>query len=450
MSTIRFPADFLWGTATSAYQIEGAVREDGRGETIWDRFCATPGKIFEGHTGEVACDHYHRFREDVALMRELGLRSYRFSVAWARVFPAGGGRLNPAGLDFYQRLVDELAGAGITPMATLYHWDLPQALQDHGGWEARDTARYFADYAAALFQRLGDRIKLWITHNEPYVAAFIGYGTGEHAPGIRGQAKAVQVAHHLLLSHALAVQAYRERKGAGGKIGISLDLHPVLAASDHPEDRQAATLYDARQNRWFLDPVFLGRYPPDLLEILRRRNEAPRHPEEDLQTFAASPVDFLGVNYYFRQLVRRPERKGDLFAPVRPDYPGVHFTEMGWEEWPDGLYELLKRLDREYGQPELYVTENGAACPDERMADGRVDDQDRVSYLREHFAAAAKALAEGVRLKGYQIWSLLDNFEWAFGYSKRFGLVHVDRQTLRRTPKQSALWYRRLIAEGGL
>jgi beta-glucosidase len=450
MSNIRFPADFLWGAATSAYQIEGAVREDGRGETIWDRFCATPGKIFEGHTGEVACDHYHRFREDVALMRELGLRSYRFSVAWARIFPAGGGRLNPAGLDFYQRLIDELVAGGITPLLTLYHWDLPQALQDRGGWEARDTAGYFADYAAALFHHLGDRVRLWITHNEPCVAAYIGYGTGEHAPGIRSQAKAVQAAHHILLSHALAVKAYREQGGAGGRIGISLDLHPALAASDHPEDRKAAALYDAQQNRWFLDPVFHGRYPQDLLEILQHRNEAPPHPEEDLKILAACPVDFLGVNYYFRQLVRRPQRTGELYAPVRPDYPGARFTEMGWEEWPDGLYELLKRLDRDYGRPELYVTENGAACPDERMAEGRIDDQDRVRYLREHIAAAGKALSEGVRLRGYQVWSLLDNFEWAHGYSKRFGLVHVDRESLRRTPKQSALWYRRLIAEGGL
>ena len=450
MSATRFPPDFLWGAATSAYQIEGAVREDGRGETIWDRFCATPGKIFEGHTGEVACDHYHRFREDVALMRELGLRSYRFSVAWARILPAGFGRLNPAGLDFYQRLVDELAGSGITPMVTLYHWDLPQALQDRGGWEARDTARYFADYAVALFERLGDRVKLWITHNEPYVAAHIGYGTGEHAPGLRDQAKALQVAHHLLLSHALAVQAYRQRADAGGKIGISLDLHPAQAQSDHPQDRQAAMLYDAHQNRWFLDPVFRGRYPQELLQIAQRRHGAPRFPQEDLQTFAAAPVDFLGVNYYFRQLVRRPERKEELFLPVRPDYPGARFTEMGWEQWPGGLYELLTRLHREYGQPELYVTENGAACPDERMADGRIDDQDRVSYLREHIAAAGKALAEGVRLKGYQVWSLLDNFEWAQGYSKRFGLVHVDLRTQERRPKKSALWYSRLIERGSI
>jgi beta-glucosidase len=450
MNAYRFPKDFLWGAATAAYQIEGAVQEDGRGETIWDRFCATPGKIFAGHTGEVACDHYHRYREDIILMRELGLRSYRFSIAWARILPAGGGRPNPAGLDFYQRLVDALAEAGIVPMATLYHWDLPQALQDQGGWEARDTASRFADYAAVLFDALGDRVPLWITHNEPYVSAYIGHKTGEHAPGIRDEAKAVQVAHHLLLSHALAVQSFRSHRNAGAKIGISLNLHPAKAESDQPEDLQAAALFDAYQNRWFLDPVFRGRYPEDLLEIFQRQNGTPRLQEEDLQTFAGAPVDFLGVNYYFRQIVRRPERPGELFATVRPDYPGVRFTEMGWEVWPDGLYDMLIRLHREYGQPELYVTENGAAFPDDLLRDGRIDDQDRVMFLNDHFQAAGRAMAEGVRLKGYQVWSLLDNFEWAFGYDRRFSLVHVDFATQKRTPKSSALWYRGVIERGEL
>jgi beta-glucosidase len=448
--TYRFPKDFLWGAATAAYQIEGAVQEDGRGQTIWDRFCATPGKIFAGHTGQTACDHYHRYREDIALMRDLGLRSYRFSIAWARIFPAGSGRPNQAGLDFYQHLVDALAEAGIVPLATLYHWDLPQALQDQGGWEARDTARRFADYAAILFETLGDRVKLWITHNEPFVAAYIGHKTGEHAPGIRDEARAVQVAHHLLLSHALAVQAFRQQQSAGAKIGIALNLHPVEAASEESEDRRAAALFDKYQNRWFLDPVFRGGYPLDLLEMFQSRHGTPSLQEEDLPTFADAAVDFLGVNYYFRNIVRRPDRPQELFTAVRPDYPGARFTEMGWEVWPDGLYDLLIRLHREYGQPELYVTENGAAFPDDRVGDGRVDDEDRVKFLHDHFQAAGRALAEGVRLKGYQVWSLLDNFEWAHGYSKRFGLVHVDFATQKRTPKRSALWYRRVIEQGGV
>jgi beta-glucosidase len=450
VNAYRFPKEFLWGAATSAYQIEGAVREDGRGETIWDRFCATPGKVFAGHTGETACDYYHRYREDVALMRELGLRSYRFSIAWARVFPSGSGRPNPAGLDFYNHLVDALAEAGIVPMATLYHWDLPQALQDQGGWEARDTANRFADYAAAMFEALGDRVKLWITHNEPYVTAYLGYKTGEHAPGILDEPRAVQVAHHLLLSHALAVQAFRGGRNDGAKIGITLNLHPAKAVSEEPEDQQAAALFDAYQNRWFLDPVFRGGYPLKLLEIFLRRHGTPRLQEEDLPTFASAPVDFLGVNYYFRQLVKRPERPGELFAAVRPDYPGARFTEMGWEVWPDGLYDMLISLHREYGEPVLYVTENGAAFPDDRLREGQIDDEDRVKYLHDHFQAAGRAMAEGVRLKGYQVWSLLDNFEWAHGYGKRFGLVHVDFATQKRTPKRSALWYRRVIEQGGV
>ena len=424
--------------------------EEGRGQTIWDRFCATPGRVHGGHSGETACDHYHRWREDVALMRELGLRSYRFSVAWARIFPDGSGRLNPGGLDFYQRLVDELAAAGIVSIATLYHWDLPQALQDRGGWEARDTAYRFADYAAVLFGRLGDRVRLWVTHNEPYVAAFLGYKTGEHAPGFQDEAKAVQVAHHLLLSHALAVKVYREHRGNGGKIGISLDLPFVEAASDHPEDRAAADLFDACHSRWFLDPVFCGRYPEELLETYRRRHGAPRMQAGDLEAFAAAPIDFLGVNYYFRQVVRRPEHRGELFEVTQAHYPGGSFTSMGWEIWPDGLYRMLTRLHREYGQPELIVTENGAAFPDDRRHDGRIDDQDRVEYLRAHFTAAGRAMAEGVRLRGYQVWSLLDNFEWAFGYDRRFGLVHVDYPTQKRTPKSSALWYRGVIEQGGV
>jgi len=449
MGGFRFPQDFLWGAATSAFQIEGAAE---RGETIWDRFCETPGKVLGGHTGRIACDHYHRRRQDLNLMRELGLRSYRFSVSWARVLPQGSGRIHAAGLDFYRRLVDELSEAGIAPLATLYHWDLPLALQDLGGWEDRDTARRFADYAALLFQRLGDRVQHWITLNEPYVAAHLGYRTGDHAPGFRDEGRAVQVAHHLLLAHAWAVRAFRQlaTRRAGSRIGISLDLPWIQPATEHPDDLTAADRYDAYHNRWFLDPVFGGRYPAELAEIFRRRHGVPRLETGDLEAFAAAPVDFLGVNYYFRQLVRRPDDPQELFQIVQPDYPGVRFTSMGWEIWPEGLYEQLRRLDREYGHPELILTENGAAFPDQRGADGRVEDPQRVEYLRAHLQAAGRALEAGVRLRGYQVWSLLDNFEWSFGYERRFGLVHVDFDTQKRTPKASALWYRQVIQQGGL
>jgi beta-glucosidase len=444
-----FPPDFLWGAATSAYQIEGSVDADQRGETIWDRFCRAPGNVAGGHTGRTACDHYRRYRQDVALMRQLGLKSYRFSVAWARVFPEGTGRLNPAGLDFYERLVDELAAAGIEPMATLYHWDLPQALQDRGGWLERDTASRFAEYAAVVFRRLGDRVRLWITHNEPWVAAYLGHHTGEHAPGVRDLSQAVQAAHHLLVSHALAVKAFRALGGTG-RIGISLNLSPMSPASTHPKDLRAARLADAFHNRWFLDLVFRARYPEDLQEVFRRRRLAPRTDQRDFEELAAAPVDFLGVNYYCRTVVRRPRRRAELFSTVRPAYPGVCFTQMGWEIWPEGLYELLTRLHREYGQPALFVTENGAAFPDAAGPGGAIDDADRISFLRGHFRAAGRALAEGARLQGYQVWSLLDNFEWAHGYDKRFGLVHVDYATLERTPKASALWYRGVIERGGV
>ncbi len=448
VSDFRFPSDFLWGAATSAYQIEGAAGE--RGETIWDRFCDSPGKVSGGHTGRTACDHCHRWREDLRLMRELGLRSYRFSISWARVLPDGGGQVHPAGLDFYRRLVDGLAEAGIVPVATLYHWDLPQALQETGGWEQRDTARRFADYASLLYRSLGDRIRHWITLNEPYVVAHLGYRTGEHAPGFRDEGRAVQVAHHLLLGHAWAVQAFRQQGGAG-KIGISLDLPHVQPATEQPGDRAAADWYDAYHNRWFLDPVFKGRYPEQLAAHFQRRHGAPRLQAGDLEAFAAAPVDFLGVNYYFRQLVRQPARAQELFEVVQPDYPGARFTSMGWEIHPESLYEELRLLDREYGQPELIVTENGAAFPDELpAADGRLEDRERIEYLRVHMQQAGRALAAGVRLRGYQVWSLLDNFEWALGYSRRFGLVHVDFATQKRTPKASARWYRELIERDGI
>jgi beta-glucosidase len=449
MIEASFPADFLWGTATASYQVEGAVHEDGRGESIWDRFSHTPGKTYNGHTGDMACDHYHRYRGDVALMKELGLRSYRFSVAWPRIYPDGGGKPNPLGLGFYARLVDELLDNGVAPMLTLYHWDLPQALQERGGWQNRDTARYFADYAATMFERFADRVKLWITHNEPQVAADAGHRTGEHAPGIQDAKAAIQVSHHLLLSHALAVGTFREFKAGGGQVGITLNLSPAYPEGDSVGDGPAAELLDGVLNRWFLDPVLKGRYPQQVLQLYRERYGAPEMAEGDLDALRAASIDFLGVNYYFRILVRSSEKPGELFTIRRPEYQGVQFTDMGWEVYPQGLYELLVRLDRDYGHPSLYVTENGAAYADERMKDNQVQDDDRISYLRDHFLAAHRAMQAGVDLKGYQVWSLMDNFEWSHGYSKRFGIVRVDSATQKRFPKKSAYWYRGVIGHGG-
>ena len=446
---LSFPNDFLWGTATSAYQIEGSVHEDGRGETIWDRFSHTPGKVYRNQNGDVACDHYRRYQEDVRLMREIGLRSYRFSTAWSRIFPAGGGRINPAGLDFYQRLVDELLACGITPMITLYHWDLPQTLQNKGGWTNPDTVKYYLDYAAAVFDRLTDRVSFWITHNEPWVASFMGHETGEHAPGIRDIASALQVSHHLLLSHAAATRLFDEHRREDSRIGITLNIAPAYPAGESAEDEQAARCYDGYQNRWFLDPVFRGSYPKDMMELYQERYGAPSVEPEDLAAFGKSRIDFLGVNYYMRKILRRPEHKGELYSEVRPDYPGVQFTEMDWEVYPDGLYSLLTRIQRDYDPAEIYITENGIACPDRIDGDGLIRDEDRIAYLRSHLSAAHRAMQEGVRLRGYYLWSLLDNFEWAYGVSKRFGIVYVNYETQARILKESARWYAEVIAGSG-
>lgn len=443
---LEFPQDFVWGAATAAYQIEGAWDEDGKGPSIWDVFCRVPGAIQNGDTGDVACDHYHRWQEDVALMRELGLRAYRFSISWPRVLPEGKGKVNLPGLDFYNRLVDALLAAGIQPFVTLYHWDLPQALQEEGGWPARDTACRFADYADVVSRRLGDRVHHWITLNEPWVAAYAGYGNGYHAPGIRNPLAAIQAAHHLLLAHGLAVPVLRENGDAATRVGITLNLAPVHPASDRPDDEEAARRYDGFLNRWFLDPLFRGRYPEDMLEMLGAA--LPEGYEEDMETISV-PVDFLGVNNYTRNVIANdPESAVVETREVKPT--GRPYTEMGWEVYPEGMYELLTRLHRDYAPPRLYVTENGAAFPDRVSADGRVHDPQRVDYLREYIAQAHRALEEGVPLKGYFVWTLLDNFEWAYGYSKRFGIVYVDFATQERIIKDSGYWYREVIAENGV
>lgn len=443
---LAFPESFIWGAATAAYQIEGAWDEDGKGPSIWDVFCRVPGAIQGGDTGDVACDHYHRWREDVALMRELGLRAYRFSISWPRVLPEGKGKVNRPGLDFYDRLVDALLAAEIQPFVTLYHWDLPQALQEEGGWPVRDTACRFADFAGVVSRRLGDRVRRWITLNEPWVAAYAGYGNGYHAPGIRNPLAAVQATHHLLLAHGLAVPVLRENGDAATRVGITLNLSPVHPASDRPADEEAARRYDGFLNRWFLDPLFRGHYPEDMLEMLG--SALPDRYEEDLETIAV-PVDFLGVNHYTRTVVA--DDPDSVVVETREVNPtGRPYTEMGWEVYPEGLYEILTRVHRDYAPPCIYITENGAAFADQVDAEGRVHDAQRVDFLREYIAQAHRALEEGVPLAGYFVWTLLDNFEWAYGYSKRFGIVYVDFATQERIVKDSGIWYRGVIAENGV
>jgi beta-glucosidase len=437
-ATRRFPADFRWGAAVSAYQIEGAVAEDGRGESIWDRFSATPGKVVGGDSGAVACDSYHRYREDVRLMKELGLSAYRFSIAWPRILPEGRGRTNAAGLDFYDKQVDELLAAGIEPFVTLYHWDLPQALEDRGGWPVRETAEAFAEYVEVVAGRLGDRVRNWITQCEPWVVAWLGYGTGEHAPGRKSDADALAAAHHVLLSHGLAADVLR-REAPESRLGITIDLVAFHPLTDSPEDLAALAREDGFRNRWILDPVLRGRYPDDMLE--RFAPMLPAIEDGDLQTISA-PLDFLGVNYYTRSVVRSNGADG---RPVTVTGDDVERTEMGWEVYPDGLYELLLRLRAEYDPPPLYVTENGAAFRDHRV-NGSVHDPKRISYVDRHLDAIARAIEDGVPVHGYFLWSLLDNFEWSFGYSRRFGIVYVDYATLERVPKASYAWYRDFIA----
>lgn len=438
VSNVVFPAGFTFGTATSAYQIEGAVAEDGRAPSIWDTFSAIPGKVATGESGDPACDHYHRWPEDVALLSELGVSAYRFSIAWPRVQPTGDGALNPAGVDFYSRLVDALLERGITPWVTLYHWDLPQALQDKGGWINRDTAYRFAEYAGLMAERLGDRVRHWITLNEPFVSATAGYQTGRHAPGERLGDGAFAATHHLLLSHGLAVPVLRERLGSSAQVGITLDLSGVVAASDSTADQEAARRYDAWKNRIYTDPVLRGEYPKDLDEVFPQRPDPVR--DGDLELIAA-PLDFLGINYYTPKLVAAGD--GPAGADVLPwrDHP---VDDMGFADAPETFGELLRRLVADYpGLPPLVITENGVGLRSEpATTDGPIADTARVRYLEGHLRTLADAIADGIDIQGYFCWSLLDNFEWAHGTAVRFGLVHVDFTTQRRTPKASFAWYR--------
>jgi beta-glucosidase len=432
-----FPSDFVWGAATASYQIEGAAHEDGRGESVWDRFCATPGKVRGGDNGDVACDFYHRYRDDVKLMKQLGLDAFRFSIAWPRVVPQGRGKVNEAGLDFYDRLVDELLANEIEPFATLFHWDSPQSLEDQGGWRVRETAEAFVEYAEIVAGRLGDRVRHWITHNEPWVYAWIGHSWGKHAPGRTSEADAVAVAHHLLLSHGWAVDAIR-RAAPDARVGITLNLAHTYPASATPEDEAAAWQVDGEGNRWFLDPLFRGSYPADLLE--RNVLVAPVLRDGDLETISA-PLDFLGVNNYSRFIVA-----AGADGPRLVGNPDAQHTEMGWEVYPDGLRDVLLRVAHDYEPAAIYITENGAAFGDVRVHDGHVHDIERTAFLEGYVGAVAQAIAGGAPVKGYFVWSLLDNFEWAEGYSKRFGIVYIDYPTLERVPKDSFYWYRDLLA----
>ncbi|MEV1154899.1 GH1 family beta-glucosidase [Micromonospora chokoriensis] len=436
---LRFPDDFGWGAATSAYQIEGAAKEDGRGESVWDTFSRVPGRTRNGDTGDVAIDHYHRYAEDLDLMRDLGLRSYRFSISWPRIQPDGTGTPNQRGLDFYRRLLDGLHERGITPMATLFHWDLPQALQDAGGWESRDTSQRFADYADLVFHALGDRVPVWLTVNEPKTVVQNGYLTGHHAPGRQDPDAAYLVAHHLQLAHGLAVAALRA-SGSDSRIGPAFNLHPCYPADDSPQAAAAAHLYDGYENRLYLDSLLKGSYPEDVLADLGPQSRMVRGIRDGDLAIISAPVDLLAVQYYTPIYVTADGGTEHRWAT----------SEAAWQQiYPEGLYDLLTRITREYGPIPLTITENGLPTPDTLAADDTVQDTGRISFLRDHLAAAHRAIADGVPLESFHVWSLLDNFEWDAGYDQRWGLVYVDYATQRRVLKSSAAWYRSVIADGG-
>lgn len=446
---MRFPERFQWGVATAAAQIEGGAFADGKGESIWDRF-ARQGKVHGGpETVATACDHYHRWAEDVAILAELGVNVYRFSVSWPRIFPDGRGAVNQKGLDFYRRLIAALRERGIQPALTLYHWDLPQALQEKGGWLNRETVGHFTEYAATLFHALGADVPLWMTLNEPFIVTFSAHMTGEHAPGLKKPFSAMQAAHHLLLAHGEAVRAFRQIAPTGAEIGLTNFLWVNDPAGDRPADQEAADRIDGMMNRWFLDPVLKGRYPEEIWRWYSRRFALPRVQSGDLEIIG-QPIDFMGVQYYSR--IRHRASPWNLFTGAAQVEPaaGTAVTHMGWEYYPEGLYRLLRRLDQEYGKIPLIVTENGAAYDDRLTADGRVEDPDRVRYLQDHIGAVGRAMADGVNVKGYYVWTLLDNVEWHHGTSKRFGLIYVDFPTQRRVWKESARWYRDFIRGGAV
>lgn len=442
--TVQFPSDFVWGAATSSFQIEGAVAKDGRIPSIWDQFCTQPGAISDGTDGEVACDHYLRMTDDVELMSKLNLQAYRFSIAWPRIVSTTA-KHNDQGLDFYDRLVDQLLARNIRPYVTLYHWDLPQWIQEKGGWVNRDTVSYFTDFTSAVVKRLGDRVSDWITHNEPWCAAILGYAKGEHAPGLKSWNDALIASHHILLSHGLSMPIIRELS-PGCEAGIALNMSPVHANREINYDQSQARIIDGEMNRWFGDPVFLGSYPEDMVEHYDKLDyfgtEQPMSfvKPGDMEAIS-TPTDFLGINYYSR-ILAADESKAE---PQKRQPSNV--TDMGWEVYPKGIYEITNYAKKRWGVDKIYITENGAAYPDEPNGDQQVHDSRRVSYFQSHIESLGNACRDSIPIAGYFAWSLMDNFEWAFGYSKRFGIVWVDYETQQRIPKDSALWYRDMIAQ---
>lgn len=446
MSKILFPKDFIWGTATASYQIEGAYNEDGKGESIWDRFSHTPGKIFNRDTGDTACDHYHRYEEDIEIMKYLGIQSYRYSISWPRIFPDGKGKINQKGLDFYLRLTDKLLENGISPAVTLYHWDLPQKLQDIGGWTNRSVTDYFAEYSELVFKSLGDMVDIWFTHNEPWCAAFLGNMRGWHAPGIMDLETALKVSHNLLLSHGKALKLYRSMN-LKGKIGIALNLNPKYPASQDAEDINAAKLDDGILNRWMLDPLYKAIYPQDVVAHYESQGINMEFTQRDLDIIS-QPMDFLAINYYTSDFIKHDPAK--RIESLDKMLENIEKTAMNWIVYPEGLFDILIRLHNDYGKPDIIVSENGAAYMDTLTEQGKIHDERRINYLNIHLQQVHRAIEHGVNLKGYYLWSLLDNFEWNHGYSKKFGIVHVDLNTQKRTIKDSGYWYKNVIENMGL
>ncbi len=448
MSESIFPKDFIWGAAASAYQIEGAYDEDEKGESIWDRFTHQKGNIFNGYTGDVACDHYHKYKKDVELMNKIGLDSYRFSISWPRIFSKGTGKVNQKGLDFYKRLINELLENEIKPVPTLYHWDLPQVLQERGGWSNRDTAKYFQEYAFRVIDEFEGLVDQWITHNEPWVASFVGHAFGQHAPGKQNYQTALQVLHHILLSHGMVVKSFKEEEREG-QIGITVNLGDFQPASDKKEDLAAAWRQDNFMNKIVLDPLFRAKYPKEFFDFIQKNTGEIEIRDQDM-SIVSYPMDFLGINYYSRNLIKHAEEK-NIIETKELKVEDSQYTEMGWEVYPPGIYNVLKRVNNEYSDLPLYITENGAAFQDKLTENGKVKDQDRINYLREHIKNVYKAIQDGIPLKGYYVWSIMDNFEWAYGYSKRFGLIYVDyKDNQKRYLKESAKWYRKVIERNGI
>jgi len=451
MKKIEFPKEFIWGAATSSYQIEGAWNEDGKGESVWDVASHTPGVINNGDTGDIACDHYHRYKEDVQLMKKMGLKAYRFSISWPRIFPTGRDKINSKGVAFYDNLVNELITNDIEPCITLYHWDLPTSLQEIGGWESRDVVNAYVEYAKFMFDHYGDRVKFWITFNEPLVFTVWFYSLGLYN-GIKSIKKGYLASQLVNVAHAKAIAAYRSSQYSDGKIGITLNLSMVYPKSDTALNKQAVQVIDGLNNRWYLDPVLKASYPKDALTFLEQKFDFPPVPKEDLNLLKNNPMDFLGINNYSCTKVsaENPEDLGHIGKLLEEEVvEGAEYSEMGWEVCPEGFYDLLMKMDKDYNHPLLYITENGTACKDENIVDEIVQDDDRLGYLKRYMEAAQRAINDGVNLKGYFAWSLMDNFEWFQGYSKRFGLIRVNYDTQERVWKKSALWYSDVIKNNG-